>query len=118
MLDTISKIQFNLRMILQMTFNFLIKSILFQMDRVSKYHELFKLYSSTTGFNAIKSNTQNEISVQFVMRPPIPNQIVANDEFLFEEDIQLRLLALARLLNKPCVNEFYLTGQNPPLKYC
>ena len=70
-----------------MTFNFLIKSILFQMDRVSKYHELFKVYSSTAVFNAIKSNTQNESSVQFDMRPPIPNQLVANDEFLFKEDI-------------------------------
>ena len=70
------------------------------------------MYSSTAVFNAIKSNTQNEISVQFDMRQPIPNKIVANDEFLFEEDIQLWLLALARLLNKPYVNEVSLTGQN------
>ena len=88
------------------------------MDRVSKYHKLFKVYSSIAVFNAIKSNTQNEISVQFDMRPPVPNQIVTNDKFLFEEDIQLWLLAFARLLNKSYVNEVYLTGQNPPLKYC
>ena len=37
---------------------------------------------------------------------------------LYESTIQFWKMNLNHLLNKPCVNEVTLKGQNPPLKYC